>query len=61
MFEYLFDYTKGRQGDTFIGGPVIACASMYAIPGLSKDTAIVLVPYAWASGGTAKDLREDAA
>jgi hypothetical protein len=61
MFEYLFDYTKGRQGDTLIGGPVIECASMYAIPGLTRNSAIVLVPYVWTKGGTVKDLREDAA
>lgn len=61
MFEYQFDYTKGRQGDTFTGGQVIECANMYAIPGLTKNSAVVLVPYAWATGGSVKDLREDAA
>lgn len=61
MFEYNFDLTKKRKSDSIIGGRIVNCKSMFAISPLTKQSATILVPYAWVVDGTVKDLREDAA
>jgi len=61
MFEYNFDLTKKRKSDSIIGSGIVECKSMFAIKPVSKNSAVVLVPYAWVVDGTVKDLREDAA
>lgn len=61
MFEYNFDLTKKRKSDSIIGGGIVNCKSMFAISPLTKQSATILVPYAWVVDGTVKDLREDAA
>lgn len=61
MFEYNFELRRKQRTDPIIGGGVIQCKSMYAIPSLTGKSATILVPYAWVVDGTIKDLREDAA
>lgn len=61
MFEYNFELPRKRMTDTIIGGAIISCKSMYAIPPLVKKSAVILVPYAWVVDGTIKDLRENVA
>ena len=61
MFEYNFELRRKRHTDPIIGGGIIQCRSMYAIPPATGKTATILVPYAWVVDGTVKDLTEDAA
>lgn len=61
MFEYNFELRSTRTTDPIIGSGIVQCKSMFAIKPVSKDSAIVLVPYAWVVDGTVKDLRENAA
>ena len=61
MFEYNFELRRKRHSDPIIGGSIIQCRSMFAIPTVAGESATILVTYAWVVGGTVKDLRENAA
>jgi hypothetical protein len=61
MFEYNFELRRKRHSDPIIGGGIIQCQSMYAIPPIEGKLATILVPYAWVVGGTVKKLQEAAA
>lgn len=61
MFKYNFELRRKRHTDPIIGGGIIQCQSMYAIPPVAGKSATILVPYAWVVDWTVKDLTEDAA
>ncbi len=61
MFEYNFELRRKRTTDALIGSGIVECKNMFAIKPVDKESAIVLVPYAWVVDGTVKNLSETAA